>query len=782
LFGGNFQHIDHLGRLRASLSAVELAAVSEFLLPTDAHQALAQHRLNCGSMALDEPAFLELVERLGAAEVLESTDSDQSLDLGPVRREGRPTLGRERATEREWQRFQSLNANIRQSILEFDLSEQRFKDVAGKTRVKVVTVQQNGTVTPLALGMIVAFAKAYEGGSLNDHYAFYPDWLVRPSKVRTLTQEPAVFLFSNYNWSHRHNLMVSRKVKQLSPWSITIHGGPNTPKYGADCEAYFQANPDVDITVRGEGELTVAELLNAIRHHVGRGPLDPETLKDIAGISFRNGPTIVSNPDRARIADLDLIPSPMLTGLFDAYRGTPLGIIETNRGCPYSCAFCDWGSATNSRIRKFSIDRVYAELEWCAQHQVAGVMCADANFGIFERDVDIALKIADLKKEYGYPNGFSVSAAKNTTKYTKHIIEILAKAGVMSKGSIGVQSMDKNTLAAIQRSNIKVESYDELALEFRKARLPLWVDLMFGLPGQTVTSFQNDLQGCIDRGVFPRIFRTELLINSPMNEPGYRERNRIVTEPSPDGFKQLVVSTSSFTREDYSEMSDLLQLFVLCDVIGMLRQVSHYVRSETGMREIDFYEKLHRNLQQDPESWPVLAFAVRALPGLLVPPTSWCLVIEEAKRYMVDVLHLEEDESMETVLAVQHALLPARDRLLPETLRLGNDYASWHQAMVRATGSGHHADWHSIVPRLREFGPASFRIDDPDQLCALGIGAAVDGDLFGNFELRSPASRWTGAMTDVHSKLDESEEVKLLGDSPFNIIAKPVAVPHPHAS
>jgi hypothetical protein len=453
----------------------------------------------------------------------------------------------------------------------------------------------------------------------------------------------------------------------------------------------------------------------------------------------------VHTPERARITDLDSIPSPILTDLFLAYEGTPLGIIESNRGCPYSCTFCDWGSAIASRIRQFSLDRVFAELEWCARHQVAGVMCADANFGIFERDVLIAEKVAALKREYGYPNGFSVSAAKNTTKYTKQIIDILAAAGVMAKGSIGVQSMDPETLKTIKRSNIKLEKYDELAMKFRKSGLPLWVDLMFGLPGQTVTSFQNDLQGCINRGVFPRIFRTELLINSPMNEPSYREEHRIQTELSPDGFKHLVVSTATFSREEYAEMSDLLQLFVLCDVIGMLRHVAHYVRSETGVREIDFYERLRCDLRDDPERWPILAFSIRALPGLLVPPGSWHLAIQEARRYLSEVVGLDQDDAMTTVLTVQHALLPARDRQMPQTLKLAHDYASWHQAMVNATEAGHHDDWPWVVPKLRDFGPAWFSVDDPDHLCALGIGAGIDGDLFGNYELRSPVARWTGA-------------------------------------
>jgi len=714
---GKFEHIDHEGRIRAQLSAVELAAVSEFRQPLTAQQALDEHHRSCGLLALDESGFNTLVHRLGAAELLQRTDS-QDLEVRSWL-QGRLAISREG--------FKALNGLMRERVGEYEVSECKHEGRSGLKRVKVVSVQENGTIFPLALGMIVAYSKAYDGGRLNEHYAFHPDWLVRPSKVRALTQEPGIFLFSNYNWSHRHNLLVSRKVKQMSPWSVTIHGGPNTPKYEADCEAYFHANPDVDITVRGEGEVAVAELLTALVDVVGKGPLDFSVLRDITGISFRDGDAIVHTPERARIADLDSIPSPILTGLFLAYKGTPLGIIESNRGCPYSCTFCDWGSAISSRIRQFSLDRVFAELEWCAKHQVDGVMCADANFGIFERDVLIAEKVAALKKESGYPNSFSTNFAKNTTKHLKRIIEILTDVGVVTTGTIAVQSMDPGTLKTIKRSNIRLDQYDALATEFHKARLPLIMDLMFGLPGQTFMTFQNDLQECINRGVFPRMYMAELLVNSPMNEPSYREEHRIRAEPSPDGSRQFVVSTATFSRQEYEEMNGLRRLFVLGEVFGMLREVARFVRSETGVREIDFYERLRCDLRDDPERWPMLAFSVRALPAFLVSPAGWQVVIAEIKSYLIHVLSIEEDDAMTVVLAVQLAVLPSANRLKTPMVKLAHDYSSWHKAVVNAKEAGHHDDWPSFVPRLRDVGPASFSSAEHAQIGSFGLNPALFG-------------------------------------------------------
>ena len=113
----------------------------------------------------------------------------------------------------------------------------------------------------------------------------------------------------------------------------------------------------------------MAEVLDALAGvELSNGPPDLTPLRDVAGIVFRDGDEVVRSGDRDRITDVDDIPSPYLNGMLDAYGEAVEGtaIIETNRGCPYGCTFCDWGSATLSRIRKFDLDRVFAELEWCA--------------------------------------------------------------------------------------------------------------------------------------------------------------------------------------------------------------------------------------------------------------------------------------------------------------------------------------------------------------------------------------------------------------------------------
>ena len=163
---------------------------------------------------------------------------------------------------------------------------------------------------------------------------------------------------------------------------------------------------------------------------------------------------MVTTAKRDRVADLDLLPSPVLTGLFDAFMkgweqvaGPAQGprrlayncvvVLETNRGCPYGCTFCDWGSATLSRIRKFDLDRIFAELEWCARNQFETIGIADANFGIFERDVEIAQQHRRAQGHLRLPEASSATTTPRTRSSTcRKIIEIFTEAGIVAEGKM----------------------------------------------------------------------------------------------------------------------------------------------------------------------------------------------------------------------------------------------------------------------------------------------------------------------------------------------------------
>ena len=87
---------------------------------------------------------------------------------------------------------------------------------------------------------------------------------------------------------------------------------------------------------------------------------------------------------------------------------------------------------------------------------------------------------------------------------------------------------------------------------------------------------------------------------------------------------------------------------------------------------------------------------------------------------------MPDDDALATVLAVQLAHLPSRDRQqFPETLELAHDLVAWHQMWLDSCDAGHREDWEQRMPALRELGPGTITIDDPDDICRTAVGGSL---------------------------------------------------------
>ncbi len=723
---GGFRVVGHQGEPVVSLSVEEVLALPD-LAPAGGFPPGDPPRPS-GS-ALDDGALATLCHRLHVAGLLTARAS---------RVPGRTSSP---GHDADLVRQAFAAAAEREAVAE---AERRAR--TGVARTPVVPVSfTNGP--PLALGLIVAHCSAHEGGRLGLRYEFRRDWEWDDARLAHHTAQPAVFMCSAYVWSHVKVLDVVRAVKAASPESLVVMGGPDVPKRAGDAERYMGDHPEVDVIVRGEGEQTALEMLDAISVDV-RGAIDASRLVDVPGLTVRTALGIVRTPDRERMTDLNVVPSPFLTGLFDTYREAPLPqvILETNRGCPYGCTFCDWGSATQSRIRQFDLDRVFGEIEWAASAQVRSLSFADANFGIFARDVDIAKHVVECRTALSHPIGMGANFAKNTVKHLGPIIRTLVEGGIVNRGLLALQSTDEATLDAVERSNIKVERYDAIAAEMRSSDLPFAVELMMGLPGSTPSSFKADLQQCIDREVEGTVNPTTVLVNSPMNSPEYRNRHAIETavDISP-GAHALVVATATFSREDYQAMNRLRRTFLLAENFGAIRHVDRLVRHETGVVEIDFLDQLCRDVLDDAHGrrrHPFLRHLFGQRHHALVTPVSWRLLLDDLEAYVRRRHPAVDAGSLATALRVQHALLPAVDRRFPVEVSLDHDYVAWFSLVVAAKERGHLDDWPDHVPPLRSFGPGILLVDDPGHSARNNLGCSVDhGPLLASWEHSSAVSR-----------------------------------------
>ena len=715
--GGEYLWYNHEGTLLLKLSLAEVTATAIFTEATSVAAAKELYMMQEVYESLNSEDFDMLVARLAGANLFSQPPEKKEHE--------KPVLA------------VRVDAAKVQAMVDARVVKHDEKAIdSGKNLVQVVPVNTQAGTAPASLGLLVAYAKEYQGGRLNDRYDFVPMFLIDESRIVERGITPGVFIFSNYLWTVEDSLRLSAAVKAVNPANITIHGGPSTPSYEKDCEQFFLDNPHVDIAVRGEGELTFSDILDKLDIE-NAGGLD--VLKDVEGLTYRGATGVVRTGNRDRIADLNTIPSPYLTGLFDEFGSVSAGaVIETNRGCPYGCTFCDWGSATLSKVRRFELDRVYAELEWSAKNQIQDASIADANFGMLARDVAITEKIAELKSSYGYPRSVGINYAKNQVKYLRDIIRIMAEAGILTEGKVSLQSMDETTLQVIDRANIKLDKYNELATEFRRADLPLAVEIMVGLPGATSAAFHNDLQQCTNRDVRAMLNNTTLLPNSPMNDPAYRKEHAIVAAPG-----EMLKETASYTREEWEGMNRLKIAYYLFDSYGLLRYVARFVRSEKGIGEVEFYDSVQKEARKNPGKWPVISTLLSTLEEYMAPPGSWGLYINEVQRYMVDHVGMNDDSALRTVLAVQHAQLPAADRQFPDLLELGHDFSAWWDTILVAREEGHRDDWEQHAPKLSEFAPGTLNVEDPNGVCLSELGKPLNSLLYSlrSWELDSSVAR-----------------------------------------
>jgi hypothetical protein len=619
-------------------------------------------------------------------------------------------------------RSRSRQLRVRRSVAGVDALS------AEDGRIPVVGLVTSLSDFPLSLGMVLARAAA--SPRLADRFSFHLVYAT-PADLAAV-RRPGVWLLSNYLWTEGRNIKLATALADAAAPHLAVFGGPQVPDPLA-APAWMEA-ARTDVAVHGEGEATLEALLAAL----------PDQWEDtraaladvhVAGATVRGPSGARWGGERPRLADLDELPSPFLEGWFDDLGGDLFysAVLETNRGCPYACTFCDWGSATRSRIRTFALDRVGEEIDWIAAHGYEHLLLADANFGILERDREIAARLVAARRRHGRPIVLGTNYAKNPKRHVVDIVADLVEAGFVTIGQVALQTVDKATLVAVERANIAPESYDDLLRAFDALGLPIQTDLMMGLPGATPAAFRADLQHVVDSDVHAIVARTKVLRNAPMNAPDHRRRFAIQTAGD-----EFILATSTFDEGDLDEMIADHTAFFAVDDLGVLRLVARFVRHRSGLAEMDLVTRMRTVTGSHPDRYPTLAWVLRTLARWAVEPVAWSRLLDEARAFVVDELGLDDDTALDAVLAAQAAVLPAPGRRLPVTVALDHDVATWWNDLKAARRAGR--PW-AEVPDLGDHGPGALTVEDPDRLCDLAMG---DLALMGRspaWDLRSAVGR-----------------------------------------
>ena len=455
-------------------------------------------------------------------------------------------------------------------------------------------------------------AKSYyeKNGKNNDQWHWYPCyadiWPHDPAETKQiiLQARPDIFAVSLYVWNASMALEMAQWVKQTFPHCVLISGGPQ--QHFRHDSSWFKKHPYLDCSLPGEsyGELCFAELLDNfsdkidfnlisdLRYPFGKDRMlcvSKKTLHDKTGFdydwsSFAGQATAVEHYiDYAKKSQ----------GMGCKF----MAIVETTRGCPYGCTYCDWGGGINTKVIRKPDPAIYHDIDFLSSLDLTYLYIADANFGIFgDRDVAIMDKIAASRRHYrsdfriGY-GGFAKT--KNRLPYIRQIVEIDIENQLSNQQEIklSIQSLSDEVLENINRQNIplddQIKALKGLA---RKNKIPFYVEMILGLPGMDLDKFYFELTDLGRRHLAVQWYEWILLPETPAYDMSYREKFGIIAVekkrgwmwPEPGASREIVIGGSGFTSTDYLEMLLAAGLYGAMVQCGVYKYSISRLRSSLG--------------------------------------------------------------------------------------------------------------------------------------------------------------------------------------------------------
>jgi len=425
------------------------------------------------------------------------------------------------------------------------------------------------TYLPLVSGILSANAK--KNKKIQENFNFH-NFIFHPDTAENIlknyyTEKPHIASFSISMWNEQLSLKVAKILKEKFD-TLIIFGGASCPHQPIE---YFKKYPFIDIAIRAEGEDAFNEVLLRYLYK-------DKDFSKIPNVAFRDvkSKKCIINFEKAKfVRDLDIYPSPYLEGEFDYLISNEMNhnyqaIIETNRGCPFLCTYCYWGRGGNTtKYRYHSLERVFAEIDWIGKNKISYVFNADSNFGMHKRDLKIAEKLIETKLKTGYPDKFRTCWGKNISEQIFKIANMLHNHGLEKGITLARQTNSLDALKNVKRDNIKLEAYSELEKKFNNLQIPVYAEMITGLPGETYESWINGLGYLLDSNINNQIFvyQAEVYPNTELNEDAYRKKHKIKTKKiellethcSPKDqewlkeYQEIVVETSSMTEEDWKK-------------------------------------------------------------------------------------------------------------------------------------------------------------------------------------------------------------------------------------
>lgn len=351
--------------------------------------------------------------------------------------------------------------------------------------MKVVLAAIHPYPSPQAVPLANGFLKAYLATdeelasrvsvSLRD---FFVGQRVDDCRREILAENPDAVGISVYLWNRQMAGELAAALRRERPGLTIFAGGPEP---SADPEGLLHTSP-YDFLILGEGEVPFVEATAALL--AGSG------IAGIRGTAFRQGETVVCSR-RKPVELLDTIPSPYLSGSIDPadYRGI---LWQISRGCDFGCDFC-FDAQGGRGVRRFSLDRVRAELSLLVKKRVTQVVVVDSTFN---QDIPRAKEILRMIGKVAPHIHFHFEVRSEFLD--AEMAQLFA--GLSCSLQIGLQSADPRVLRQVHRVFNPRDFARAIGL-LNDAGAIFGFDLIYGLPGDTLEGFSASLDFAL--GLYP---------------------------------------------------------------------------------------------------------------------------------------------------------------------------------------------------------------------------------------------------------------------------------------
>lgn len=409
--------------------------------------------------------------------------------------------------------------------------------------MKVVLAAIHPSPSPQSVPLANAFLKAYLATDeelasrveveLCDFYVADP---AEACAAEILSHGPDAVGFSLYLWNLDASARLAEALRRERPGLVIFAGGPQAT---ADPTGTL-AGGGYDFLILGEGEVPFLEM--AARLCAGESP------RGGAGTAWLEGDKLENRPQRP-VAIIDTVPSPFLSGAINPARHGGL-LWQLSRGCDFACEYCFDYKGTKG-VRRFSLERVDAELDFLVRANVPQVFVLDSTFNVDPKRAKTILRM--IRKRAPHIHFHFEVRSEFVDREMARLF-----AGITCSLQIGLQSADPVVLKGIRRY-FDPDDFCKRVSMLNESGAVFGFDLIYGLPGDSLAGFRRSIDFAI--ALYPNhldIFPLAVLPGTPLAGRAGKAGLTHISKPP-----YTVTATPSFPARD---MARAARIAAACDI------------------------------------------------------------------------------------------------------------------------------------------------------------------------------------------------------------------------